>query len=238
MDKVVAKLDRIFSVQDIMTPAEELKRAGSIEEARQLFSKYDYDVVPYPKMGKITGFFQRGLNKPSNLKQDCLISDTTGLLDMPQLLHQSSFYFIIFANKVTGYVHYSDLNKPAMKVPLFVLIQAMEKKLWDKIAPRIDDNIVRDVFKGDAQRFIEKRSAAKSGNVDIGWIGVFTLPNILRLANKFGETNLVGTQIKLLGSTRNKVSHADRNLIGARGDVPKLVEALKLCHSVIMNKSA
>lgn len=84
MDKVIARLDCIFSVQDIMTPAKMLERAASIEEASPLFSKYD--IVPYPKIGKIEGFFQRDLDKLSNLKPDCLISDTTSLLNMPQLL--------------------------------------------------------------------------------------------------------------------------------------------------------
>ena len=235
MDKVVARLHRIFPVQDIVTPAEVLERADSIEEARLLFSKYD--VVPYPKMGKIKGFFQRDLDKLSDLKSDYLISDTTSLLNMPQLLDQAPFRFIISADKIAGYVHYSDLNKPAMKAPLFILIQAMEKRLWDKIEEKITENVVGEVFQGNAKQLIKKRDGAIRGNVDIGWTGVFTLPDILRLANHFKATDLSNDQIKSLRLTRNDVSHSDKNLVYKHRDVSKLVEVLKLCISVLKSKS-
>lgn len=236
MDKVVARLDFIFSVQDILTPAEVLERATSIEEARPLFGVYD--VVPYPKRGKIEGFFKRDSDELSYLKSDCLVSDTTSLLKMPQLLDEPPFRFVISADKIVGYVHYSDLNKPAMKVPLLVLIQAMEKKLWDKIEKKITEPIVREVFQGNAQRLIKKQKAAIKGNVNIGWIGVFTLPDILRLANRFGATGLSSDQIESLRLTRNNVSHADKNLLDKYSDVSKLVEVIKLCQSEAMSKRA
>lgn len=235
MDKVIARLDRIFSVQDIMTPAKVLERASSIKAASPLFSKYD--VVPYPRIGKIEGFFQRNLDKMSDLKSNCLISDTTSLLNMPQLLNQAPFRFIISADKIAGYVHYSDLNKPAMKAPLFVLIQAMEKKLWDRIEGKITEDIVREVIQNNAQRLIKKQAKAKKGNVDIGWMGVFNLQDILSLAHHFKETDLSPDQIKSLQSTRNDVSHSDKNLIGAHRDVSDLVEVLKLCQSEVKGKS-
>jgi hypothetical protein len=234
MDMVIARLDRIFSVQDIMTPAEKLERAASSEEARPLFSKYD--VVPFPKVGKIEGFFRPSLDTQSDLKSDYLISDTTSLLNMPQLLDQAPFRFVISADKIAGYVHYSDLNKPTMKVPLFVLFQAMEKKLWDKIEKKIDEPIVREVFQNSAQRLINKQNAAQKANVDIGWTGVFTLPDILRLANNFNATHLSNDQIESLRLTRNDVAHPDRNILGKHRDVSKLVEVIKLCQSVLKSQ--
>jgi len=235
MNKVVARLDRIFSVEDIMTPVEVLERGGSIEEVRPLFSTYD--VVPYPKRGNVEGFFQLGLDKLSYLKPDNLISDTTSLLNMPQLLNQAPFRFVISADKIAGYVHYSDLNKPAMKVPIFVLIQAMEKKLWDKFEMKITERIVREVFPDSAPSFITKRDKAIKGNVDIGWTGVFTLPYILRLANHFKATYLSNDQIKSLRLTRNNVSHAGGYLISKQRDVSKLVEVIKFCQAELKSKS-
>lgn len=235
MDKVVERLDHIFSVRDIMTPAEVLKRAVSIEIARPLFK--EYDVVPYPRTGKIEGFFQRDSDDLCDLKPDHLISDTTGLLNMPQLLTQAPFRFVISADKIAGYVHYSDLNKPAMKVPLFVLFQSMEKKLWDKIENEITEDIVSKVFPDGAKKLKSKRDKAVRGNVNVGWTGVFTLPYILRFANHFGETDISDDQIKLLRLTRNDISHADENLIGKHRSVSKLMEALKLCQSLPKGRS-
>ncbi|HCI13933.1 MAG TPA: hypothetical protein DFK12_08210 [Gallionellaceae bacterium] len=229
MDKIIKRLDLIFSVRDIMTPTETMKRASSIEEASALFN--EYDVVPFPKTGKIKGFFQCNLDEPCDLKPDHLISDTTGLLNMPRLLAENSFRFVISADKISGYVHYSDLNKPAMKVPLFVLIQAKEKQLWNRVQKEITENVVSKVFSSRAKKLIQKRDKAKKGNVDIGWEGVFTLPDILRLANHFQTTNIPNDQIELLRSTRNDISHSDKNLIGKHRDISRLVEALNLCQS-------
>jgi hypothetical protein len=231
MEKIVSKLDRIFSVQDIMTPAEMLVRASSRKDAGLLFSKYD--VVPYPKIGRIQGFFQRDLNELCDLTPDLLVSDTTSLLSMPILLDQAPFRFIISADQIAGYVHYSDLNKPAMKVPLFVLIQAMERKLWDRIEHKITEDVVRKAFPDNAHKFIKKQAQAIKGNVDIGWTSVFTLPDILRLVNCFKVTNLSTEQIESLRLIRNDVAHSDRNLISKHRDVSKLVEVLILCQSIL-----
>lgn len=235
MYKVVERLDHMFSVRDIMTPADKLEGASSIEEARPLL--VNYDVVPYQKLGRIEGFFQRGSEKLNDLKPEHLISDTTSLLNMPQLLNQAPFRFVLFADKIAGYVHFSDLNKPAMKVPLFVLFQAMEKKLWDKIENKITESVVHEVFQDNAQKLIDNRDNAIKNNVgislDIGWIGIFTLPAILKLAMSFKETTPSDAEIKLLKEVRNNVSHADNSLIDEHCDVSKLVEALKLCQSML-----
>lgn len=234
MDKVVARLDRILSVQDIMTRAEALERADSIEEATRLFK--EYDVVPYPKTGKIEGFFQRKVDELISLKPDHLISNATSLLNMPRLLDQALFRFVISTDKIDGYVHYSDLNKPAMKVPLFVLIQAKEKNLWDRIKDQITEDIVHKVLPDKARGCIKKRNAARKSNVDIGWTGAFSLPSILRLARYFKATDLSDDQIELLRLTRNDVAHSDKNLVDRHSDVSQLVAALKLCQSALKSK--
>jgi hypothetical protein len=231
MDKIVAKLDQIISVKNIMTPVEDMEVATSIEEATPLFVQYD--VVPYSKMGLIEGFFLRDSVAISEMKVDCLISDSTSLLTLPQLLKQTSFRFVISSDRVAGYIHYSDLNKPVMKLPLFALMLSVEKQLWDKIKGDITEAIVREVFQGNAQKFINKQNAARGSNVDIGWIGIFTLPSILKLAKYFEKTNLTGAQEKLLVAIRNKVSHADKNLIDKQSDVSELVEAIKLCQLML-----
>jgi hypothetical protein len=218
-----------------MTPAEMLVRASSRKDASLFFSKFD--VVPYPKIGRIQGFFQRDLDELCELKPNLLVSDTTSLLNMPTLLNQAPFRFIISADQIAGYVHYSDLNKPAMKVPLFVLIQAMERQLWDRIEDKITEDVVRKVFPDVAHKFIKKQAQAIRGNVDIGWMGVFTLPGILRLVNYFKVANLSAEQIESLRLIRNDVAHSDRNLIGKHRDISKLVEVLRLCQSVLKNKT-
>jgi hypothetical protein len=234
MEKALRRLDHILSVQNIMTPAQVLERADSIEDATQLFN--EYDVVPYPKTGRIEGFFKRNSNELIKLQTDHLISNATSLLDMPKLLYQASFYFVISAHTIAGYVHYSDLNKPTMKIPLFLLFHAMENSVWARIKDQITEDIVRKVFQGSAQDYIKKRDRAKKSNVDIGWMGIFTLPSILRLAKYFQTLDLSDDQIKLLGNNRNNVAHADKNLVNSHADTAQLVKAVKLCQSILKSK--
>ncbi|MFA4830045.1 MAG: hypothetical protein WC855_12670 [Thermodesulfovibrionales bacterium] len=227
-----AKLEHIISVQDIMTQEKALKRADTIENATHLFKKYD--VVPYPKAGKIQGFFRRTIEELIYLRPENLISDSTSLLDLPQLLEQDSFRFVISANEIAGYVHYSDLNDPPMKIPLFVLFQEMEKSLWDRIKGRITEDIIHEVFKDQAKKYVKKRDKARRSNVnvDTGWTGVFCLPDILRLARHFKEIELSDDKIELLQTIRNNIAHADKNLINGHADIRQLVEAIHLCEAV------
>src|SRR5438309_12006168 len=97
-----------FRVSDIMTPTPQLKRADSLEHATKLF--HEYDVVPFPRSGGIQGFFHKDNGEANPLQPAHLLSDATDVLDLPGLLSIRPFYFIISANRITGYVHYSDLN--------------------------------------------------------------------------------------------------------------------------------
>jgi hypothetical protein len=229
MDKALPKFDHIFSARDIMTPVQMLKRTDRLEEAIPLF--IEYDVVPYPKMGSIEGFFRRKNDELIDLRLDFIISDATSLLDMPRLFDKMPFYFIIAGNKVTGYVHYSDLNKPVMKIPLFVLFQILEKNLWDKIKDEITEDVVRKVYRDNAERYLNKREKARRKNVDIGWTGVFSFPGILKLARHLQIVDLSDGQIELLRLTRNDVAHCDHNLINKKSDVSRVAASVKLCQS-------
>ncbi len=229
MDKALLKFDRILSAQDIMTPVQMLERADRLEDAIPLFK--EYDVVPYPKTERIEGFFRRKTDELIDLRMEFIISDGTSLLDMPRLLDKMPFYFIIAGNKVTGYVHYSDLNKPVMKIPLFVLFQILEKNLWDRIKGDITEDLVRKVYRENAQRYLNKREKARRKNVDIGWTGVFSLPGILKLARHLQAIDMSDEHIEVLRQTRNDVAHSDHNLISRESDVSRVATAVKLCQS-------
>jgi hypothetical protein len=229
MERALLKFNRILSAQDIMTPVQMLERADRLEDAIPLFE--EYDVVPYPKIGGIEGFFRHKTDELIDLRMEFLISDGTSLLDMPRLLDKMPFYFIIAGNKVTGYVHYSDLNKPVMKIPLFVLFQILEKKLWDRIKGDISKDLVRKAYPENAKRYLNKHEKARKKNVDIGWTGVFSLPEILKLARHLQAINMGEEDIEVLRLTRNDVAHSDHNLISRESDVSRVATAVKLCQS-------
>jgi hypothetical protein len=219
----LARLYETVSVRDIMTKTKQLKRADALENAQKLFP--EYDVVPYPRRDRIEGFFRRSSDQITSLRVHHLVSADTSILDIPNLLIQSGFYFVVAMNAVVGYVHFSDLNKVITKVPFFVAFQAAERRLWDKIEGRISEEDLHEVFDGGAKRLIDERRKAARGNVDLGWTGILTFPSILRLARHYGAIDLPDDEIRLLKDTRNKIAHSNRLLVAQYEDVASLAKA-------------
>jgi hypothetical protein len=65
--------------------------------------------------------------------QEDLLSDGTGLLDLLDLLASRDFFFALSANRICGFIHFSDLNNVLVKLPLFVLLAAVERRLWRRV---------------------------------------------------------------------------------------------------------
>ncbi|CAN5263784.1 hypothetical protein BH10ACI1_BH10ACI1_25880 [soil metagenome] len=227
--KTIRQLSRAFSVQDIMTEVSLLKRAQTLSDAKNLFS--EYDIVTYPKKGKIEGFFKNDSEDKHNIETGFIVSEGTSLFDLPQLFCENYFYFVISANKIVGYVHYSDLNKPLVKIPFFAMFQAVERKLWDKIQNKISEDAIRTLFPNDTDNFLKQKKKAEKNNVDVGWVGIFSFPYILRLARHYGFTDLSDEEIKQLKEIRNKVAHSDHYLIKDTNDVKTLAES----HDIFIN---
>ena len=225
-------LSNVFTVRDVMTPACQLKRSDTVDNAEHLF--HEYDVVPYPRLGDVTGFFSRDTRRLHDLEPSHLISDSTSLFALPTLLKRHRFFFVISGNRIVGYVHYSDLNRGVMKIPFFAFFQLAEKNLWNRFKDRITENDLKIVFGADlAEKIATKRQGAMKSNVDIGWEGVFTFPWILKLARHFGLIHLTDDEISSLRNVRNKVAHSDRSLVDRFDDVAALTEAHELFLQII-----
>ena len=68
----IKRLSEVFTVQDVMTNADELKRADALEDAQYLFN--EYDVVPHPRRGEIKGFFRRRSSEINQIDASILVS--------------------------------------------------------------------------------------------------------------------------------------------------------------------
>ncbi len=229
--EALKQLTDAFSVQDIMTNADELRRSDTLDDARNLFRAYD--VIPYPRRGKIEGFFRKDSDDIFPLEIENLISGGTSLLEIPKLIGKSRFHFVITSHAIGGYVHYSDLNKMAVKILLFALFQAVERRLWDAFNHRITERDVHELFEDEAKGFIDKQKQNAANNVDLGWTGVFSFPRILKIARFYGLLHLTDREIKLLKETRNNVAHSDQNLVGNLTDVVTLAQAIDLFWSLL-----
>ena len=232
--KALDQLSNAFSVRDVMTTANQLKRADDLKNAQHLFN--EYDVVPFPRHGQIKGFFERDSDESCPLEIQHVISENTSLFALPNLLTKNYFYFVVSENQIAGYVHYSDLNKIIVKIPFFAMFQTVERKLWDRMRHRISENdLLKALEPHEIKRLLNKKKRAIKGNVDLGWTGILSFPYILKLAKIYGLIDLPEEEIKFLKETRNKVAHSDQNLVAQYSDVEVLAKAYNLFQSIIGN---
>ena len=134
VEDTLAQLGAAFAVRDIMVRYEDLQLVDDESEARRFFEEQeDYDYTASPKTGRITTYYKRDELKGQQLRQEDLLSDGTGLLDLLDLLTARDFFFVLSANRICGFVHFSDLNDELVKLPLFVLLAAAERRLWHRV---------------------------------------------------------------------------------------------------------
>jgi hypothetical protein len=225
--KILDRMDAICSVRDIMTPVKQLRRADTLGDAKPLFE--EFDVVPCPRSGEITGFFQRGFDEMQPIEPEHLISESAPLVSLPALLETRRFFFILAGTKIIGYVHYSDLNKPITKIPFYALYQAIERGLWDDANHRITEAMLERIFSPqEVKEFLKKRADHLQENSDLDWTGVFHFHQIIKISRLLGLTHITDADIARLKEIRNRVAHSDRNLVEEFEDVEKLAKAKSL----------
>jgi len=225
------RLTNTFSVQDILTPCDQLKRADTFADATYLL--HEYDIIPFPRRGVIEGFFQRDSKDITAVAPSHLISNSTNLVELPKLLSQQAFYFVISGNNIIGYVHYSDLNKAVTKIPFFAMFQMIERNFWDKMMYRISEKDLQILFPEQAKSFLQKKEKIADQNVDVGWTGIFSFPYILRLARHYGLAQVTDNEIALLKGIRNKIAHSDQSLVTSHSDVGTLAQATEIFLNII-----
>lgn len=236
---IIQQLSKAFTVQDIMTRREEMVTAKTAKEAYNISSKPDfpYDIIPLVSTdGNITGYSKKGESEGQSLNVRNILSVETGLIALPYLFEKQDFFFILECNQLVGYVHFSDLNNNIMKIPLFVLFETLERKMWQLIRKRTQEDDIQRVIK-DSKRvktiLREHREMIKD-NTDIGFSCILLFGEILDLTISFKIIDLPKKDAELLKQFRNMVAHVkDDVLIEKKGDINKLTRLIDISEQII-----
>jgi hypothetical protein len=214
-------LARSFSVADLMVSVDELTRAESLEEARESFRNYDF--VPYPAAGPIEGWFRKDTEKREALHAGILLSDSTGLIELPRFLARRPAYMVLRGNVVGGLVHYSDLNNPLLKLPLYVLFEAVESELLPVLNKVLEEADLRAVLSRERLKYVlQRRAKLQAERADLGWAQGLYFAELLALGRRRGVIDVSEEEVVSLSDLRNRVAHADRLLIEATADIQYL----------------
>lgn len=231
VESILTQLSETFTVPDLMVKVADLTRASDQPEAQQLLSKHpEFDIIPLPSEGAITSYLHRNGTKIESISPKDLISDGTSLIDLPKLFTEREFFFVLSSNTISGFVHFSDLNKGLMKLPFFVLFEAVERNLWSVVAKRIAEEDLSEVLdKQRIQTLKQRMKGARKKDVDLGWAGLLSFDEILKFSINYDIIRLSDIDRELLANFRNRVAHSDRLLVEEQKDTHKLVRSREIC---------
>lgn len=238
MDDISKTLERLaitFATRDIMVSEEQLIWAESTSQAEQkLIENPSFSVIPIKQHREFTEYLMRGNIFPDPIQLEDLISDSTPILELATIFSQKEFCFVLSGKRISGYVHFSDLNNQLVKIPYFVLLEAVESRIVSKIDQRItqeDLNIV--LLPNQAGRVKNRMKRLAEENADHGYINFMYFGEMLKLACHYKVLTLSDSDLDRITDIRNRVDHADRPLIRTQENAIHLVETREICLDIL-----
>jgi hypothetical protein len=234
IDQTLQRLGVSFTVRDIMVPKERLVCVTVEADAPQTSERNpDYNVIPIEDNGALKSLYERDSQKPRPIAIQDLVGSDTSIMDLVEILSSREFCFALVGNEIGGYVHFSDLNNPLVKLTFYVVFEAVERHLLAAIHPVTEQAIEQDLGLGQLNRIRKEVQKAQTDRANLSLENFLYLPQILGIAVAEHKLLLDNNQIQSIRMFRNRVSHAGWPLIQKHGDVKTLIEAKKICLDVL-----
>jgi len=240
VDPVVERLSRDFTARDVMTPRQHLVRAADERDALALLDQHrESDVILIERGGVLTAYVEQGTSRAREIGVADVVCDATSILDLVETLREWRFCFVLGSREIVGYVRFSDLSSHVVKLPLFVLLEAVESVLADRLRPKVTEATLDEAA---AARFVDasvpsriRKTVARvrEGRADRGYVEFLGFGELLRLAVYFGMIDISEDVIKRVKGVRDGVCHAKLALVMKHDDVRCLSEARHTCLSVL-----
>jgi hypothetical protein len=258
VDYVLYKLNETLQVKDI---SNELVIARDINEAINIKSKLDFDIIPIKVNGKITTYYDSKLNSEKKIEPQEVISESTGILETLSYLSRRDFYFVISGNDITHIVHYSDLNSPLVSLGIYAQIAYCELSLrnfarsrnasnsdyGEKFLKNINKISKHSGLEINVERAKKQFRDKQSLQIETDLFDELYFDDELILfreqikskldaseIEKFAEfINLEDSRIKLLKDMRNEVMHSKPEIIKKQSDIDEWLKLLQYCQNII-----
>jgi len=230
--EALERLAREFVVRDIMVPEADLKWTHDRRQAIQLLDEYpDFDMIPIRTGGVLTTVHERGAAEARPIAVSDLVSDATSIIDVVDILVDRPRVFVLVRDHIGGYVHFSDLNHPTVKLPFFVLLEAVERRFFEALKPRITLEVLEQVLDfARCSTLKDKMSRLTATRANLNWAAQLSFKEILLSARFLGAKGLDVPAIDLLSAVRNRVCHAatDDQLVEDHSHVRRLAQVRNL----------
>lgn len=241
MPEIMSRLAREFVVRDIMVYGAELVCAEELSEAANLLrSRQDFDVIPIRGQRGLVAFLTRSTTEPTLIGVNDLVSESTSILDTVDLLVQRRHLFVLVRDGVLGYLHFSDLNRPIVKLPFFVLLEAVERCLFDRLRHRIDVALLQKTLTASRLSQVRKRmQRLRDSSANLDWASLLHFGELLSCAKQLDAIRPTAEEQEALTKVRNLVAHASSGpLVDAHEQVARLASARDVCYRILGSKGA
>lgn len=198
-------------------------------EAKNLMEQRDFDILGVTKDNKAIGYIRRQDLMHGSVKDytitftlNELISDSTPIAELLDLLSDHGYIFILTKNQVTGIVAKADINKPIVRLYLFGIISLFELHLNFWILKFHDDlgwqNLIGDKRLEVAKQIYKER---RGQNLDLTLLECLQLcdkRDILKHTDQFREIfNFSKTKfqdfLEDVEKVRNEIAHSQSSII-------------------------
>lgn len=238
IQSTLERLARNFVVADIMIPLASLDCAPDIESARRkLDENPHYDVIPLIQGDKVVAFLERDADRAETIQIQHVVSEATSVLDLVDSLQDPPYLFVLSRQSIAGFVHFSDLNDPVVKLPFFVLLEALERMASDMIRDLVTDDSISSVVHDPKRQVLlrEKMGDLRKKGADRDYVTLLSFREVLEAAKQFGRLDVGGGHIDVLSKVRTLVCHAATELlVEAHEDVRRLSQARLLSTKLLL----
>ena len=235
VERTLAQFSTAFTVRDLMTAQAALVGADSAQAARSQHERYGYDVIAHPSAGPTTGYYYRG-GALTHITPSDLVSCDTSLLDLLPLLAEREFFFALHGTQISGYVHFSDLNRPLMRLPFYMLLEATERHLLSNLRRTLTEDQAKGALTPSrVSKLQEYLDTAARQRADTNFWDVLGLPDVLEIARKRGlariseKDQLARSQAADVVRLRNSIAHTGHPLVEGHQAVGRLIRLRSLC---------
>jgi len=227
------RLATAFTVRDIMVSVRSLKCATEESDAESVSkANPDFSVIPIKSRSGLSAYYLRDSHQLSQIGVPDLIGDGTGILDLVDILESQEFVFVLGPKQVDGYIHFSDLNDPLVKLTFYVLLQGVECFALESVKTRLTDEFLEEILGKSRFTQIQKlyRDTGDAGQSIINYLNI---ADALRVARAGGKLEIEDSVIHAVKHVRNGTAHVPENLVSDYSDVRKLAQVKRQCLRIL-----
>jgi hypothetical protein len=217
-----------------MVSAGDLACATSESDAESLSkSKPDFSYIPIRNGDGLSAYYCRDTHEVSPIEVQDLIGDGTGVLDLVDVLEHREFLFVLGAEQIDGYVHYSDLNHSLVKLAFYVLLEGVERFALESVGSLLtDEEYLKETL--GVPRFTQIKGLYKrAGDAGQNLANYLNIADALKLARRGGKLEIEDSLIQSTKRVRDGAAHVLENLVSDYSDVKKLAQVKGQCLRVL-----